>query len=35
MPEPLTLVGIALLIAGVLWAVRIRPEPAVAEGHAA
>ncbi len=35
MPEPLTLVGIGLLVAGVLWAVRIRPEPAVAEGHAA
>ncbi|HJW46747.1 MAG TPA: DMT family transporter [Lysobacter sp.] len=33
MPEPLTLLGIALLIAGVVWAVRIRPEPAVAEGH--
>jgi drug/metabolite transporter (DMT)-like permease len=33
MPGPLTLVGIGLLIAGVMWAVRIRPEPAVAEGH--
>lgn len=35
MPEPLTLVGIALLVAGVLWAVRIRPERQAAEGHAA
>ena len=35
MPEPLTLVGIGLLVAGVLWAVRIRPGPAVSEGHAA
>ena len=26
-PEPLTLLGIALLIAGVSWAVRIKPEP--------
>ena len=34
-PEPLTMLGIALLIAGVLWAVRIRPEASVAEGHAA
>ncbi|HEV8692587.1 MAG TPA: DMT family transporter [Lysobacter sp.] len=33
MPEPLTLLGIALLIAGVMWAVRIRPEPVAAEGH--
>ena len=33
MPEPLTLLGIALLVAGVVWAVRIRPEPVVAEGH--
>jgi len=34
-PEPLTMAGIALLIAGVMWAVRIRPEPVVTEGHAA
>ncbi|MFC3552281.1 DMT family transporter [Lysobacter cavernae] len=34
MPEPLTLLGIALLIAGVLWAVRIKPEPTASEGHA-
>ncbi|HJV24627.1 MAG TPA: DMT family transporter [Aromatoleum sp.] len=26
-PAPLTLVGVGLLIAGVLWAVRIKPEP--------
>lgn len=32
-PEPLTLLGIVLLIGGVLWAVRIRPEPVAAEGH--
>ena len=33
MPEPATLAGIALLVAGVLWALRVRPEPPVA--HAA
>ncbi len=35
MPRPLTLLGIGLLIAGVLWAVRVRPEPVVRmeEGH--
>jgi drug/metabolite transporter (DMT)-like permease len=37
MPSGLTLVGIGLLIAGVLWAVRIKPVPvpvaAAAEGH--
>ncbi|HEY0501868.1 MAG TPA: DMT family transporter [Lysobacter sp.] len=32
-PEPLTLAGIALLIAGVAWAVRIRPERQAVEGH--
>ena len=31
-PEPATLAGIALLVAGVLWALRVRPEPAVAHG---
>jgi drug/metabolite transporter (DMT)-like permease len=31
--EPLTLLGIALLIAGVMWATRIRSEPVAAEGH--
>lgn len=34
MPEPLTLLGIALLVAGVTWAVRIKPERAIAEHHA-
>ena len=32
LPEPETLAGIALLVAGVLWALRVRPEPAVAHG---
>lgn len=30
LPEPLTVAGIALLIAGVVWAVRVKPEPAAA-----
>ncbi|WP_460712828.1 DMT family transporter [Lysobacter terrae] len=34
-PEPLTLLGILLLVAGVAWALRIRPEAAVAQEHAA
>ena len=35
-PEPATLAGIALLVAGVLWALRVRPEPiAAAEAHKA
>ena len=35
-PELATLAGIALLVAGVLWALRVRPEPiAAAEAHAA
>ena len=33
-PGSVTLVGIALLVAGVLWALRVRPEPLAAEGHA-
>ena len=33
-PAPLTLAGIALLIAGVVWALRVKPEPLAAEGHA-
>ncbi|MCK6433516.1 MAG: DMT family transporter [Aquabacterium sp.] len=33
-PEVLTLAGIALLIVGVAWALRARPEPLAAEGHA-
>jgi drug/metabolite transporter (DMT)-like permease len=32
-PEPETLAGVALLIAGVVWALRVRPEPMAAEGH--
>lgn len=32
-PAPLTLAGIGLLVAGVLWAVRVKPVPVVAEGH--
>jgi len=34
MPAPLTLAGIALLIGGVVWALRVKPEPLAAEGHA-
>ncbi|TDR47662.1 putative secreted protein with PEP-CTERM sorting signal [Tahibacter aquaticus] len=30
LPEPLTVAGIALLIAGVVWAVRVKPEPIAA-----
>jgi drug/metabolite transporter (DMT)-like permease len=33
-PQPQTLAGIALLVAGVMWALRTRPEPLAAEGHA-
>lgn len=32
-PEPATLAGIALLVAGVLWALRAKPEPVSAEAH--
>jgi drug/metabolite transporter (DMT)-like permease len=32
-PETGTVVGILLLMAGVLWAVRIKPVPVVAQGH--
>ena len=32
MPATATLAGIALLVAGVLWALRVRPEPAVVHG---
>ena len=35
MPGPLTFMGIALLVAGVMWALRVRPERAEVEGHAA
>ncbi len=34
MPALLTLGGIALLVAGVVWALRVKPEPLAAEGHA-
>ena len=34
MPGAVTLAGIALLVAGVVWALRVRPEPLAAEGHA-
>jgi hypothetical protein len=33
-PESLTLVGIASLVAGVAWALRARPQPLAAEAHA-
>ena len=31
-PAPATAAGIALLVAGVVWALRVRPEPAVVHG---
>ena len=34
MPAPATLAGISLLVAGVVWALRMRPQPLAAEGHA-
>lgn len=34
-PAAVTLAGVALLVAGVAWALRTRPEPTAAEGHAA
>ncbi|MBV8045676.1 MAG: DMT family transporter [Paludibacterium sp.] len=34
-PQPLTLVGIALLVVGVLQAVRVKPEPVAVAGHEA
>ncbi|WP_372526575.1 DMT family transporter [Piscinibacter sp.] len=34
MPAAATLAGIALLVIGVMWALRARPEPLAAEGHA-
>lgn len=33
-PGAITLLGVALLIAGVMWALRVRPEPLAVEGHA-
>ena len=35
MPGPLTFIGIAFLVAGVMWALRVRPERVAVEGHAA
>ena len=32
-PGPVTLTGIALLVCGVLWALRVRPEPLAADAH--
>jgi drug/metabolite transporter (DMT)-like permease len=32
-PEPLTLLGIAFMIAGVVWALRIKPQPVPAKKH--
>jgi len=34
-PEGLTLLGVALLVAGVVWALRTRPTPLAAEAHPA
>jgi len=34
MPGAVTLAGIVLLVAGVVWALRIKPEPLAAEAHA-
>jgi drug/metabolite transporter (DMT)-like permease len=34
-PVPLTLLGIGLLVAGVAWALRAKPEPLAAQAHAA
>ncbi|WP_374673980.1 DMT family transporter [Ideonella sp.] len=34
-PGPATLAGIALLVAGVAWALRVEPEPAAADAHPA
>jgi drug/metabolite transporter (DMT)-like permease len=32
-PDALTLFGVVLLVAGVLWALRVRPEPIAAAAH--
>ena len=32
-PAPATLAGIALLIAGVIWALRVKPEAVSAQAH--
>ena len=34
-PAPLTLLGIGLLVAGVAWALRAKPQPLAAQAHAA
>ena len=34
MPGAATLTGVALLVAGVVWALRVRPEPMAAQAHA-
>ncbi|WP_428425774.1 DMT family transporter [Methylibium sp.] len=34
-PAAVTLIGIALLVAGVMWALHVKPEPLAAEQHAA
>jgi drug/metabolite transporter (DMT)-like permease len=34
MPAPAALAGIVMLVAGVAWALRARPEALAAEGHA-
>ena len=34
-PEPLTFAGIAMLVAGVAWALRAKPQSLAVEGHAA
>jgi drug/metabolite transporter (DMT)-like permease len=33
-PQPITLLGIGLLVAGVAWALRVRPQPLAAQAHA-
>ena len=33
LPGPVSLGGVALLVAGVLWALRVRPEPLAADAH--
>jgi drug/metabolite transporter (DMT)-like permease len=33
-PQAETLAGVACLVAGVVWALRVKPEPMAAEGHA-
>ncbi|MGH8082987.1 MAG: DMT family transporter [Lysobacter sp.] len=34
-PQPLTLIGVALLIAGVIWALRVRPQPVAGTANGA